>query len=200
MKQTGNDIENAILEAAIKVFAQEGFHNTNLNMIAKISGINQDVIKSVFECKEAILSKIFENLWEQLYQKISLLVINKDFTPIEKINLLIDYFFDLFSSDQNLAIVFVNDQINIPKSYQHRMKYHIQFLQAGELILKDGMDKGFINKKFDIKIFRYFLFGGIRYLLDMWTKNPKSLHSEVLRQNLKQIIQKGITECKPNYL
>jgi len=192
VKKIEIDIENKILDAAIKVFAQEGFHNSDFNKIAKSADTTVDIIQSKFESKEAILNMIFENIWKQLFQKISLLVSDNKFTPIEKINLLIDYFFDLFTADQNLAIVFVNDQINIPQSYHRWIKYYNQFLQDGEKILKDGMNEGIINKNIDIKIFCYFLFGGIRYLLDIWVKNPHSIQSDTLRQNLKQIIKKGL--------
>lgn len=192
MKKIEFDIEPDILEAAIKVFAEQGFHNSNMQKIAGLAGISTNSLLTKFENKEAILNKIFENIWEQLSKEISILKDKNDISPIEKINYLVDYFFDIFSTNPNLAIVFVNNQINIPKSYQLWIKYHEQFLQVGEKILRDGMDAGLINKDINIKVFRYFLFGGIRYLLDNWAKNPHSLQSSMLRQNVKQIIRKGI--------
>ncbi len=192
MKKIEFDIEPDILEAATKVFAEQGFHNSNMQKIAGLAGISTSSLLTKFENKEAILNKIFENIWEQLSKEISILKDKNDISPIEKINYLVDYFFDIFSTNPNLAIVFVNNQINIPKSYQLWIKYHEQFLQVGEKILRDGMDAGLINKDINIKVFRYFLFGGIRYLLDNWAKNPHSLQSSMLRQNVKQIIRKGI--------
>jgi TetR/AcrR family fatty acid metabolism transcriptional regulator len=192
MKKIEFDIEPDILEAAIKVFAEQGFHNSNMQKIAGLAGISTNSLLTKFENKEAILNKIFENIWEQLSKEISILKDKNDISPIEKINYLVDYFFDIFSTNPKLAIVFVNNQINIPKSYQLWIKYHEQFLQVGEKILRDGMDAGLINKDINIKVFRYFLFGGIRYLLDNWAKNPHSLQSSMLRQNVKQIIRKGI--------
>jgi TetR/AcrR family fatty acid metabolism transcriptional regulator len=192
MKKIEFDIEPDILEAAIKVFAEQGFHNSNMQKIAGLAGISTNSLLTKFENKEAILNKIFENIWEQLFKEISILKDKNDISPIEKINYLVDYFFDIFSTNPKLAIVFVNNQINIPKSYQLWIKYHEQFLQVGEKILRDGMDAGLINKDINIKVFRYFLFGGIRYLLDNWAKNPHSLQSSMLRQNVKQIIRKGI--------
>jgi len=188
------DIEPDILEAAIKVFAEEGFHKANLKTIAELSGISLAVIKSKLESKEAILNKIFENIWKQLFQQINILKDKAEISPIGKINILIDYFFDIFSNNPKLAVVFVNNQINIPKTYHQWIRYHDQFLQVGEKILRDGMDQGLFNKNINIKVFRYFLFGGIRYLLDTWAKNPHSLQSDMLRQNLKQIIKKGLME------
>ncbi len=192
MKKIEFDIEPDILEAATKVFAEQGFHNSNMQKIAGLAGISTNSLLTKFENKEAILNKIFENIWEQLFKEISILKDKNDISPIEKINYLVDYFFDIFSTNPKLAIVFVNNQINIPKSYQLWIKYHEQFLQVGEKILRDGMDAGLINKDINIKVFRYFLFGGIRYLLDNWAKNPHSLQSSMLRQNVKQIIRKGI--------
>jgi TetR/AcrR family transcriptional regulator, fatty acid metabolism regulator protein len=194
MKRIEFNSEPEIMESAIKVFAEQGFHNSSMRNIAGAAGISLNDLYSKFENEGVILSKIFENIWEHLYRQISFLK-GKDISPIEKINFLIDYFFDIFSANPKLAIVFVNNQINIPKSYHLWIKYYNQFLDSGEEILKDGKQNGLINKDIDIKIFRYFLFGGIRYLLDIWAKNPNSIQSSMLRQNVKQIIKRGITEC-----
>ena len=193
MKKIVFNTEPEIMESAVKVFAEQGFHNSSMIKIAGTAGITLNDLYSKFKNKGVILNKIFENVWEHLYRQISFLK-GKDISPIEKINILIDYFFDIFSANPKLAIVFVNNQINIPKSYHQWEKYYNQFLDSGEEILRDGKQSGLINKNIDIRIFRYFLFGGIRYLLDIWAKNPHSIQSSMLRQNVMQIIKRGITE------
>ena len=185
--------EEDILQAAVKVFAQFGFHKSKMHKIAETAGIATGSIYLYFENKEAILDKIFEQLWDQLYKEISGISRRNDLGTIDKIDYLIDIFFDSFSTNPSLAIVFVNEQTNVPhRADELWIKYHDNFLDAGEEILKDGIADGTINQNINIKVFRFFLLGGIRSLLDNWAKETKSLPISALRQNVKLIIKKGI--------
>ncbi len=185
--------EEDILKAAVKVFAEFGFHKSKMYKIAETAGIATGSIYLYFENKEAILDKIFLQLWEQLYKEISGLNSRKDLGTIDKIDYLIDIFFDSFSTNPSLAIVFVNEQTNVPhQANEQWIKFHDNFLDAGEEILEEGVTEGIINPNINIKIFRFFLLGGIRSLLDNWAKETKAISIGILRQNTKLIIKKGI--------
>jgi TetR/AcrR family fatty acid metabolism transcriptional regulator len=182
-----------ILEAAVKVFAKNGFHNAKIHSIADSAGIATGSVYLYFKNKEAILNKIFENIWGQLYKEISSLKQRSDINPIEKIDYLIDLFFDIFNTKPELAIVFVNEQSNVSfKRDSQWMKYNELFIEDGEKILAGGIADGVINPNIDVKAFRYFLLGGLRYMLDNWAKDQKALSINILRQNVKLIIKKGI--------
>ncbi len=47
-----------ILEAALELFADEGFHNTSISKIAKSAGISKGLMYNYFESKEALLHEI----------------------------------------------------------------------------------------------------------------------------------------------
>ena len=185
--------EADILDAAIKIFAKNGFHNAKIYKIADTAGIATGSVYLYFKNKEAILNKIFENLWEQLYMAISELKQRNDVNSIDKIDQLIDIFFNIFYNKPELAIVFVNEQINVSHVKDCKwLKYNELFIKDGENILADGVNKGIINPIINIKAFRYFLLGGIRYMLDSWAKDRKGISINTLRQNVKLIIHKGI--------
>jgi TetR/AcrR family fatty acid metabolism transcriptional regulator len=185
--------EADILDAAIKIFAKNGFHNAKIYKIADSAGIATGSVYLYFKNKEAILNKIFENLWGQLYMAISELKQRNDVNSIDKIDQLIDLFFNIFYNKPELAIVFVNEQINVSHVKDCKwLKYNELFIKDGENILADGVNKGIINPIINIKAFRYFLLGGIRYMLDSWAKDRKGISINTLRQNVKLIIHKGI--------
>jgi TetR/AcrR family fatty acid metabolism transcriptional regulator len=185
--------EADIIDAAIKVFAKNGFHNAKIYTIAEAAGIATGSIYLYFKNKEAILNKIFENLWGLLYKEISTLKQRNDINSIEKIYQLIDLFFNIFYNKPELAIVFVNEQTNVSHHSDCLwIKYSELFINDGEVILADGINKGIINPDINIKAFRYFLLGGLRYMLDNWAKDTKAISINTLRQNVKLIIQKGI--------
>jgi AcrR family transcriptional regulator len=47
-----------ILEAALELFADEGFHNTSISKIAKSAGISKGLMYNYFKSKEALLHEI----------------------------------------------------------------------------------------------------------------------------------------------
>ncbi|MDR3627892.1 MAG: TetR/AcrR family transcriptional regulator [Ignavibacteriaceae bacterium] len=185
--------EADILDAAIKVFAKSGFHNAKIYTIAETAGIATGSVYLYFRNKEAVLNKIFENLWGQLYKEISELNQRSDLNAIDKIYYLIDLFFDIFFEKPELAIVFVNEQTNLSHAKDDLwIRYNELFIEDGEKMLAEGISTGVINPNINVRAFRYFLLGGLRYMLDNWAKDQKALSINVLRQNVKLIIKKGI--------
>ncbi|MEE4197709.1 MAG: TetR/AcrR family transcriptional regulator [Bacteroidales bacterium] len=51
-----------IMETALELFANEGFHTTSVSKIAKKAGISKGLIYNYFESKEDLLAKIFHDI------------------------------------------------------------------------------------------------------------------------------------------
>ncbi|MDP4114884.1 MAG: TetR/AcrR family transcriptional regulator [Bacteroidota bacterium] len=184
-----------IIDAAIEVFAADGFHNAKISQIAQIAGIATGSIYLYYPNKESILSKIFEQVWSSLALPADDLLARKDMNPIEKLENLIDLFFDIFTEDPNLAKVFVNDQEHLMKTNSSAFIHNYEnFLDTGEKIVLEGIKSQCFNPNIDIKIFRNFFFGGIRHLLHLWARDHKAFPLNVVRQNVKFILKKGILE------
>lgn len=192
MRNKEGNKEADILEAAIKVFAKFGYHNSRISQIAKEAGIASGSVYLYYKNKEEVLASIFKKVWEQLYNEISRICERKDLTAIDKLEYLIDLIFDIFSVNPSLAIVFVNEQIHLQKETALFMRYYENFFKKGEEIIEEGIKKGSINPNIDVKTFKFFLLGGMRYLLENWAKDVKNFPLTTLRQNVKLIIKKGI--------
>jgi AcrR family transcriptional regulator len=60
----------AILEAAIKVFARSGYHRARVSDIAREAGIAYGLVYHYFKNKEEILSTIFEERWSTFLEAV----------------------------------------------------------------------------------------------------------------------------------
>ncbi|MBX3227148.1 MAG: TetR/AcrR family transcriptional regulator [Labilithrix sp.] len=60
------DKRSRILEAAIKVFARNGFHATRVSEVAKAAGVADGTIYLYFDSKESLLVSLFEDRIERL--------------------------------------------------------------------------------------------------------------------------------------
>lgn len=64
-----------IMETALELFAQGGFHSTSISQIAKKAGISKGLTYNYFESKNDILTEILESCSNEIYSNFDL---NKD--------------------------------------------------------------------------------------------------------------------------
>ncbi len=191
-KKEGNK-EVAILDSAIKVFAEFGYHKSKIYKIAELANVATGSVYVYYEDKEAILRKIFDQLWDRLYLQLKSVHENEHLTSIEKVDALIDILFDIFLENSALALVFVNEQFQlIQKAPEKFTDSYNKFLDLGEHIVQDGIDTKLFNPKIDVKIIRSFIFGGLRHLLHQWAHEPALYPLHSIRQNVKFIIKNGL--------
>ena len=191
-KREGNK-EQAILDAAVKVFAQHGYHRSKISSIADQAGIATGSIYLYYKNKESILLKIFDQLWTELTDGLRKTVKRSDIEPSQKLDLVIDKLFDLFVANPALASVFVNEQHHLIKDKRGNIaKQNDDFLDLAEEIIREGVRKNKFNPDIDIKLFRHFITGGLRSVLRQWSEQSQTLTLHRLRQNVKYFIKHGL--------
>lgn len=184
---------NDILIAAIKVFAESGYHNAKIHKIAELAGVATGSIYVYYKNKETILLKIFEQLWERLYNELNIISRRSDINSVEKFDAMIDLLFDVFIQDPPLAVVFVNEQnYLIQKRPKEFTPYYSRFLDLGENIVVEGINNNVFNNDIDVKIIRSFIFGGLRHLLHQWAQNPQEFPLDSIRYNVKYFSKQGL--------
>jgi len=185
--------EKDIIEAAIKVFAKDGFHQAKISKIAEVAGIATGSVYLYFKNKDSILDKIFEELWSKICLETNSLSKRSDINPVEKFETMIDVVFDLFISNPSLAVVFVSEEHYLMRNRGSNIaEYYEKFLDTGESIITEGVQKGIFNKNINASVFRNFTFGGVRHLLHQWAQFPEDFPLNTVRQNVKFILKKGI--------
>lgn len=70
----GDATRNALIAAAMKIFARDGFHAASLRGISDAAGTNQALIGYHFRSKEGLYLAVFEHLVAQLRQRIDPIV------------------------------------------------------------------------------------------------------------------------------
>ena len=185
--------EKDIIEASITVFAEHGYHKAKISKIAEVANVAIGSVYVYYKNKEDLLYKIFDNLWEKLYLEYKKLSENTYLSPAEKLDSMIDIFFDIFTENPSLAIVFVNEQNHLMLNGQFQFtEFYAKFLAQAELVVQEGVDKNIFADNVDIDIFRFFVFGAIRNLLQQWALDQKNFPLNKLRQNVKYLTKKGI--------
>lgn len=71
-KNLREDRKQEIMDAALVLFAQNGFENTRIEQITKKAGVSKGLFYNYFESKDAILRDLFALLFAKIQELISL--------------------------------------------------------------------------------------------------------------------------------
>ena len=94
-----------ILEAAVKVFAEQGFFQSTIAQIAKAAGVADGTIYLYFKNKDDILVQFYEYKTNQIFKRFREAV-RKQKTVDERLRSLIRVHLEEFQKDRNMAIVY----------------------------------------------------------------------------------------------
>ena len=185
--------EKDILEAAIKVFAEVGYHKAKISKIAEVANVATGSIYIYFHDKEDILLQIFDQIWSRLHDELVKVKANTMLTPIDQFDAIIDLLFDICIGNPALAVVLVNEQNHLQLNANDKFTPAFEeFLNIGVQIVKDGIDKGVFSEVVEVEILRYYLFGSIRSLLQRWATDPQNYPLTKIRHNVKFLTKRGI--------
>ncbi|MFH1198016.1 MAG: TetR/AcrR family transcriptional regulator [bacterium] len=186
--------EKDIINSAIKVFANEGYHKAKISQIAELANVATGSVYVYYKNKEDILIQVFEQLWQKLYDEMLVIYQNTMLSPGEKIDAMIDLLFDSLTEDRDLAVVFVNEQNHLMLVSKEMIftKNFDKFMQLGENIFNEGIQKQLFSDNIDLPIFKAYLLGAIRNLLYAWAHDPQLYPLNKIRLNIKYLSKHGI--------
>lgn len=173
-----------ILDAALEVFAKQGYHSATVDAIAKTAGISKGLLYNYFKSKEEVLNELMIGMMDSLMCEYMPLNPNKKFTKediIKFINVGIDlvlqkpHYWKLYFS------VFVQPEVMV-KVFDKMMKMGQPYLIAMTEYFKEK------NKENPELMMRYFsaVMDGIQFhcMLD-----PKTFPAEEVKKLLiKQFV------------
>jgi len=104
-RDKNNDKYHRILEAAVKVFAEQGFYQSTISQIAREAGVADGTIYLYFKNKDDILVQFFSYKAKQVFDLFREEVSMAE-NSVEKLRNLIRRHLDEFQRDRNMAIVY----------------------------------------------------------------------------------------------
>ncbi len=192
MKQK-NSKREAIIEAAVKVFAKKGFYNAKVNDVAKAAGVADGTIYLYFKNKDDLLINLFEDKMDHILNRFAAGLQNIH-DPIEKLKTFIHVYFTLIEEDQQLAEVF---QVELRQSAKFLKDYHNQkfldYLNIIAGIVDEGKREGFFRPTLHTDIIKLMIFGAIDEVARQWILGADDKYSlEQASQELSRTIVDGL--------
>jgi TetR/AcrR family transcriptional regulator, fatty acid metabolism regulator protein len=192
-KKRGQKYEQ-IIDAAVKVIAENGYHHSQVSKIAKEAGVADGTIYLYFKNKEDILISLFEEKMGSFVDAISEKL--KEESSVEKkLLILIEMHFMQLEMDHDLAIV---TQLELRQS-NISIRYKVNEVLKGYLglvdsVLKEGVEKGIFEENLDLRIARQLIFGAIDEVVTNWVMKDHRYDLAPLADTVHRMLLKGLSK------
>ncbi|MGO8905297.1 MAG: TetR/AcrR family transcriptional regulator [Solirubrobacteraceae bacterium] len=162
------DKRRLILDAAVRVFARQGFHACRVSDIADEAGVAYGLVYHYFASKDEVLDTLFLERWNVMLEMIR----DVDARPIpvrEKLGEIVSFIVDSYRHDPDMMKVIIVEVTRAANSFG---RTHINEIRAaydliGEIVSKaqaEGVFKPEIEARFAAMAF----YGVIEQLLTGW--------------------------------
>jgi TetR/AcrR family transcriptional regulator, fatty acid metabolism regulator protein len=169
MAATGTvDKRRLILDAAVRVFARQGFHHCRVSDVADEAGVAYGLVYHYFSSKEEILNTLFLERWQIMLDAIS--EIDSGDTPArEKLHSVAGFIIDSYRHDPDLMKVIIVEVTRAANSFGALHLDRIREAYEGiarivESARTEGSFKSGIPSEFAAMCF----YGAIEQLLTGW--------------------------------
>jgi len=165
--RTSADKHDRILDAAIDVFAEKGFHHARISDIAAKAEVADGTIYLYFRNKDDVLITIFEEKMGVLIDGLKLALEGVD-DPLERIRTFARYHFKQVQDHESLAEVL---QIELRLSNKFLKEYRPTqlwaYLNVFAGIVRDGQERGVI-RQVDLFASMWAFFGALDEIAMQW--------------------------------
>lgn len=157
-----------ILDAAIKVFAEQGFHQATISQVAREAGVADGTIYLYFKNKADILSNFFSYRSRQVFDRFRQVVDEAD-SAEEKLRHLIRLHLSEFQRDRNMAVVFQREALlarYVKDEYITEVtRMYMDILTE---IIRLGQAEGTIRKQLPLGLAKRFILGAVNEVINTW--------------------------------
>lgn len=166
--KTAPDKRRLILDAAVRVFARQGFHACRVSDIADEAGVAYGLVYHYFASKDEVLDTLFLERWSVMLELIG--EVDAQELPVrEKLRAIASFIIDSYQHDPDLMKVIIVEVTRAANSFGNT---HIDTIREaydliGGMITKaqaEGVFKSEIEARFAAMAF----YGAIEQLLTGW--------------------------------
>ncbi len=200
--QSRADKRRHILEAAVEVFANAGFHKSRVSDVARAANVADGTIYLYFKSKDEILLSIFEEAMAEMIEAVEEKLAPLD-DPFEMLRTFTEFHMDRVERRRSVAKV-LQVELRLSNTFmrQYKPTKLKQYLDIVGQIVEDGQARGLMRNDVNPIIVRRALFGALDEIAMQWILTPAARYG--LRESASQIADiftsglRPVVEASPN--
>ncbi len=162
------DRRRAILDAAVRVFARQGFHACRVSDIADEAGVAYGLLYHYFPSKEEVLNTLFLERWGVMLEMIR--EVDREPKPVrEKLGAIASFIVDSYRHDPDLMKVIIVEVTRAANSFgqTHLGQIREAYRLIGEIVTK-AQQEGVFKAEIDAEFAAMTFYGAIEQVLTGW--------------------------------
>lgn len=181
-----------ILDAAVAVFAEKGFHVARVADIASRAGVADGTVYLYFHNKEEILMTAINTAFDAFVNRARS-ELSQISSPTEKLRRLAHMHLGALGANRNMAVVFQMElrqsaRFLAPFSHGHMVEY----LGLVREVIRQGQEQGVFRADLNEKIAANCFFGSIDEMVTSWVLASKEYPLESTADPVADVILQGL--------
>jgi AcrR family transcriptional regulator len=160
------DKRKRILEAAIRVFAEHGYHGARVGDIAGDAGVAHGLLYHYFASKDDVLRTIFVENWGELIARFRA-VEASDEPAAEKLEGLAKILLRTWRNDPALVTVMVRE-VARSQLLQGQVEDVREAFAILQRVIEQGQAEGSFRRDLDARLASWVVYGGLEEVLTGW--------------------------------
>ena len=157
-----------ILDAAVRVFARQGFHSTRVADIADEADVAYGLVYHYFDSKENVLDELFRQRWSLLIEAIKAADASSE-SPAGKLGTVAGFIIDSYRYDPELMKVIIVEVTRAANSFgQTHLEQINEAYRLIAMIVSEGQAAGVFRSDVDAYFASMTFYGVIEQLLSGW--------------------------------
>lgn len=182
-----------IIDAAVEVIAEHGFHQAQVSKIARRAGVADGTIYLYFKNKEDLLISLFREKMNLYVGKLEKAMDQKA-TVEEKLLALIEMHFRNLSENPQWAIVTQLELRQTDKKLRTQIGEILKgLLRLLDQIIEEGKSQTIFHQDLDKRIARQMIFGTIDETVTTWVMKDHKFELVSLAKPIHRLLMNGLT-------
>ena len=187
------DKPQQIIDAAVRVFARNGFYNSRVSDIAREAGIASGTIYLYFKTKDEILVTLFREKMAAFVSELRA-EIARERDPEAKIRRLVRLHFEVLEASPDMAEVVQVELRQGQKFFRGASAHEVSaYFDLIGSILHEGVAGGVFRKDLPVKIATKMLFGAMDQVTTSWILGKRGYRLADAAEPVANIFLKGVT-------
>ena len=187
-----NDKYQRILDAAIQVFAEQGFHQATISQIARAAGVADGTIYLYFKNKDDILVNFFHYKTKLVFEGFRAEV-DKAQSGLDKLRNLIRRHLAEFQRDRDMAVLYQVGTHQIDRLAEDQIREMSKMYQdLVSEIVEVGQQEGSIRKDLYVGLVKRFILGGVDEVINTWLHSEREYDLVSMADPLVELFVRGI--------
>jgi TetR/AcrR family fatty acid metabolism transcriptional regulator len=193
-KRKGKDKLPAIIDAALEVFAEKGFHNATIAEIARKAHVSEATVYEYCGSKEDLLFSIPEEITRSSVERVeSILPFIKG--AENRLRAVVYGYYQVYRDNPQYSSLVLLD-LKHNRKFMQTEGYHMVRKAAGILlgVIKEGIESGEFRSDIDPQLVRSMVLGTIEHVFFRWHLMERQEELPDFVDRVMDIIMGGIRE------